>query len=286
MKNNKEKGFQKNRKIKGSCLSFFNMKKSAGKSKSFYKIPLGSFYSNKKVKSFLLRSHQIKKRITNGAKKKQGFAQGGKDIFQGEIGRKIKQSKSLLLIIPKKVPFGFFIESYKGSKYNQSSANSLFPGKMGSLGCKIWYIDKAAMLPGANMKLSTGFNKKNKVYKKIYSAYLLFKTYLALSKKERVNQYNNTNKGIQTNQRCFSLLVQIDSLFNLCQCKSGLVLNSSIKNRIKNYILNGKSIAKKSFYLSKKAKGIVKDGSFCIAQKPVLLLKKKQPLFLKAFFQR
>jgi hypothetical protein len=42
---------------------------------------------------------------------------------------------------------------------------------------KTWYTDKAAPIPGGNQKLSTGFVRKEKFYKKIFIAYILFKTY-------------------------------------------------------------------------------------------------------------
>jgi hypothetical protein len=42
---------------------------------------------------------------------------------------------------------------------------------------KTWYTDKAAPIPGGNHKLSTGFVRKEKFYKKIFRAYILFKTY-------------------------------------------------------------------------------------------------------------
>ncbi len=42
---------------------------------------------------------------------------------------------------------------------------------------KTWYTDKAAPIPGGNQKLSTGFVRKEKFYKKIFRAYRLFKTY-------------------------------------------------------------------------------------------------------------
>lgn len=42
---------------------------------------------------------------------------------------------------------------------------------------KTWYTDKAAPIPGGNQKLSTGFVRKDKFYKKIFRAYRLFKTY-------------------------------------------------------------------------------------------------------------
>jgi hypothetical protein len=48
---------------------------------------------------------------------------------------------------------------------------------------KTWYTDKAAPIPGGNQKLSTGFVRKEKFYKKIFRAYRLFKTYMNLSKK-------------------------------------------------------------------------------------------------------
>jgi predicted AlkP superfamily pyrophosphatase or phosphodiesterase len=86
-------------------------------------------------------------------------------IFFSEINRKISNFKRPFLQTPKNNKVSIYKE-YK-IYYKQ----------------KVWYIDKAALLPGANTKFMTAFVQKNKFYKKIYSAYEVFKTYYAFSKK-------------------------------------------------------------------------------------------------------
>jgi hypothetical protein len=96
---------------------------------------------------------------------KNNMGRYGQKFYYGEIGRKVGQSKRPFL----QTPTNNKVSSYKEYKlyYKQ----------------KVWYRDKAALLPGANIKFMTAFVQKNKFYKKIYSAYKIFKVYYALSKK-------------------------------------------------------------------------------------------------------
>jgi hypothetical protein len=92
----------------------------------------------------------------------------GQKFFFGEIRRTISSSKRPFRQTPKNNKVSIYKE-YK-LYYKQ----------------KVWYIDKAALLPGANTKFMTIFVQKNKFYKKIYSAYKVFKTIYAFSKKSLI----------------------------------------------------------------------------------------------------
>jgi hypothetical protein len=83
---------------------------------------------------------------------------------------------------------------------------------------KTWYTDKAAPIPGGNQKVSTGFVRKNKFYKKIFRAYRLFKTYMSNNKKDlkkvcikSMHNRNNTD---------FSIIMHMDSIIYSTMRKS------------------------------------------------------------------
>lgn len=170
----------------------------------------------------------------------------GQNFFIGEIRRKISQSKRPFLQTPKNNKVSIY-KKYK-LYYKQ----------------KVWYRDKAALLPGANTKFITAFVQKNKFYKKIYSAYKVFKKYYSFSKKNLLKLYKNRVKNSYTNSMEFSMLMLMDSLYSSSMCKSGLVLNKHEKDIFRNYYSNGQSVHKKNFYLAKSNKAINKDGDFCI----------------------
>jgi hypothetical protein len=88
-----------------------------------------------------------------------------KNFYIGEIRRKISQYKTPFLQTPQKNKVSIYKE-YK-----------LYIKQ------KVWYRDKAALLPGANTKFTASFVQKNKFYKKIYTAYKVFKLYYSFSKK-------------------------------------------------------------------------------------------------------
>lgn len=210
----------------------------------------GQNFKNMKNRAIVHRnSKQDKNNNFNTNPKRQGRQK----FFYGEIRRKISSFKRPFLQTPKNNKVSVYKE-YK-LYYKQ----------------KVWYRDKAALLPGANTKFITAFVQKNKFYKKMYSAYKVFKTIYAFSKKSLVKQYKNRAKnsyacsnGAQANSMEFSMLMLMDSLYSSSRCKSGLVLNKHEKDIFKNYYSNGKSVHKKNFYLNKRAIAINKDGDFSI----------------------
>ena len=132
---------------------------------------------------------------------------------------------------------------------------------------KAWYTDKAAPIPGGNPKLSTGFVRKQKFYKKIFRAYRLFKTYQTFNKKAMNKQYRKratVRKAVcfaKANSMEFSILMHMDSLFHSSMRKSSLILNP--QRVFGSYFLNGKYATKKNFVLYRRNKAYQKDGDFC-----------------------
>ena len=209
-------------------------------------------------------------------------------VYFGEIGRKIGQSKTGKFFITPSKKFSGFKTIIRTSNQNIKKSSRLF-------NTKTWYMDKAAPIPGGNNKLSTGFSKKNKFYKKIFCSYRDFKRYYNLGQKTFVKQYRKTNYSfhlpVRKADECgtdpsiyplcgplcggadhrgleFSVLMQVDSLFHSSMRKSRLVPNwsaqSSLKEFTKYYLLNGNYVQKKNFRLFKRNKRANKDGYFCI----------------------
>lgn len=231
--------------------------------------------------------------------------------YQGEIGRKVELSKRRKIKTQKKISMGFVSNSYTNSpgglnsrelnrglrpSANTPKASNNFKKYILYFKKKTWYTDKAAPIPGGNQKLSTGFVRKEKFYKKIFRAYRLFKTYQNLSKKRLKKQCvkSSTNK----NQREFSTIMHMDSLFYCRMGKSRLKATTATgatryaTNRELSaglcppllrfadgpinrspYFLNGKYITKKNFVLYRKNKVLthrasgLKDGDFCIGER-------------------
>lgn len=197
--------------------------------------------------------------------------------YQGEIGRKVELSKRRKIITP------------IHEKPGQQAAN--FKRYLQYFKKKTWYTDKAAPIPGGNQKVSTGFVRKNKFYKKIFRAYRLFKTYMSNNKKDlkkvcikSMHNRNNTD---------FSIIMHMDSIIYSTMRKS-MVQSSPrygyadgaqhwprhklapgrqakpLEIGISPYFLNGKYVTKKNFVLYRKNKirtirayGL-KDGDICI----------------------
>lgn len=217
-------------------------------------------FFDKKINSVQLRGQKFKKirKKINRYEKPWGKRLYGQNFYIGEIRRKISQSKTP------------YLQTSKNNKASIYKEYKLYYKQ------KVWYRDKAALLPGANTKFITAFVQKNKFYKKIYSAYKVFKKYYYLSKKSLLKQYKNRAQnshacsngsalsGAQANSMEFSMLMLMDSLYSSSMCKSGLVLNKHEKDIFRNYYSNGKSVHKKNFYLAKSNKAINKDGDFCI----------------------
>ena len=228
--------------------------------------------------------------------------------YQGEIGRKVELSKRRKIKRQKKISMGFVSNSYTNSPGGLSSRElsrglrpSIHPlcGKAEKRCAnapkvsdnfkkyilyfkkKTWYTDKAAPIPGGNQKLSTGFVRKEKFYKKIFRAYRLFKTYQNLSKKRLKKQCVKSSRT--KDQREFSTIMHMDSLFYCRMGKSRLKATTatgatryatnrelSVPINRSPYFLNGKYITKKNFVLYRKNKVLthrasgLKDGDFCI----------------------
>lgn len=181
--------------------------------------------------------------------------------FYREAGRKLKQIRASTLQTPGKGA----IDSLAG--YKKYTAN------------KHWYYDKRAPIPGGNAKLSTGFRRKNKFYKKIIVSYVVFKKYWGFNKKAMNKQYRNTSQSVQRtngtkrgslnkvepfNNR---LLMHRDSLFNSTMRKNGLMLNPYQNNIRQFYVLNGKAVRKKNFVQKHANKAYQKDRDFCLQTK-------------------
>lgn len=255
-------------KKKQKSFNFYIYKKPVGKREFGFKRSGAVFNSKhsvqKNTNSIYLRGNLSKKnrsllcmraqspkaqkagKQTVNNQKKNVYNRYGQKHFFGEIGRKVSHSKRPFL----QIPVNNKISIYKEYKlfYKQ----------------KVWYRDKAAGLPGANIKFITAFVQKNKFYKKIQSAYKIFKNYYSLSKKSLQKLYKKRNKNLYENSMEYSVLIQLDSLYSSSMCKSGLVQNKHEKDIFKNYYSNGQSVYKKNFFLDKRTKAIHKDGDFCI----------------------
>lgn len=252
-------------------FNFFSLTKTAGRSKSrgkkdlHIKQPIRFFDVNKKINRVQLCGQNFKKirnmgigqrnskpNINNKVSTKLMF---GTNFFIGEIRRKISSSKRP------------FLQTPKNSKVSIHKEYKLYYKQ------KVWYRDKAALLPGANIKFTSAFVQKNKFYKKIYIAYKVFKKMYSFPKKSLLKLYKNSYacgeataiSGAMANSMEFSMLMLIDSLNSSSMYKSGLVLNKREKDIFKNYYSNnGKSVHKKKFYQAKSIRAINKDGDFCI----------------------
>ena len=243
--------------------------------------------------------------------------------YQGEIGRKVELSKRRKIQTLKKINQGFAKHSYAyspGGLTTQSSPASVtrlveqgpallrwqrlsnnFKKYILYFKKKTWYTDKAAPIPGGNQKLSTGFVRKEKFYKKIFRAYRLFKTYQNFNKKRLKKQCAKSRLNKDSIQ--FSTIMHMDSLFYSSMRKSrlrhrvpsvwqvdgaalqpcpaqqsqlSLAGQAAYDNQVISkspYFLNGKYVTKKNFVLYRTNKGLThrvsarcrqKDGDFCI----------------------
>ena len=206
--------------------------------------------------------------------------------YQGEIRRKVEGSKRRKLQSPKKISLATFKQSYGSTNFISAYSNKVqkaftTTGSRTSLvqsnnyrkyvlyfKKKAWYTDKAAPIPGGNPKLSTGFARKQKFYKKIFRAYRLFKTYQTFNKKRLNKQYRkrvrpcfNLAMPVSANSMEFSILMHMDSLFHSSMRKSSFILNP--QRVFGSCFLNGKYATKKGFVLYRRNKAFQKDGDFC-----------------------
>lgn len=185
--------------------------------------------------------------------KKQLLFRGAvkKSVYLGEIGRKIKL-------------VSFFAKKKARAVQGHAVTNNFKKYKL-YFKKKVWYMDKAAPIPGGNMKLSMGFVKKHKkMVANTLMAYKFLNRFLAIfNKKRSKKQYNRTNRDIR-NSVDFSALMQMDSLFHSSMRKTALILKPQDKNIACSYFLNGKYVIKKNFVLYRSIKAIQKDGDFCI----------------------
>lgn len=135
---------------------------------------------------------------------------------------------------PKKIITNSFRNSYNSTKVSTTPFEYLKKYKL-YFGKKAWHFDKAAPIPGGNHKLSTGFVRKNKFYKKIFTAYQFFKKHYTFNKKAMIKAYRkrNSNRRMGTcfadaqthGCREFSILMQMDSLYNSSMCAIRFIQN-------------------------------------------------------------
>lgn len=195
--------------------------------------------------------------------------------FYREAGRKVKQTSAPLAVQR-------FTEGLSPSGTGILETSNLHnKGVTGSLASykqyfakKQWYYDKRAPIPGGNAKLSTGFMRKNKFYKKIFASYGLFKKYQGFNKKAMNKQHRNMASHMNTNSfqvvndwGCNRALMHMDSLFKSTMRKSGVMLNLYHNKIRQSYTLNGKVVRKKNFVQKHGNKAFQKDRDFCILMK-------------------
>lgn len=197
--------------------------------------------------------------------------------FFGEVGRKISINKRGFLQTPKKRITNSFQNSYKSTQVSTTTFEYFKKYKL-YFGKKAWHFDKAAPIPGGNHKLSTGFVRKNKYYKKIFRAYQFLKKYYTFNKKAMIKAYRKRNSSrrmsfAQMNSSVdFAILTQMDSLYNSTMCKIGFIQNPKQKRTTKDFLLNGKAVQrsaqKKNFVQfqrnNRSSSAVQKDGDFCI----------------------
>ena len=203
---------------------------------------------------------------------------GGK-VFYIEAARKVKQTRPQCAIYPRgfpkaKTPKSFSVKIIKTSVINNKGVTGSLAGYKQYFAKKQWYYDKRAPIPGGNPKLSIGFMRNNKFYKKTFASYGLFKKYQAFNKKAMNKQHRNMASPINTKSfqvvndwGCNRALMHMDSLFNSTMRKSGVMLNNSLNKIRQSYTLNGKAVRKKDFVQKHRKKAFQKDRDFCVQMK-------------------
>lgn len=161
------------------------------------------------------------------------------------------------------------------TKESINARNNFKKYKVSIANKKVWYMDKAAPIPGANPKLSMGFVRKNKINIKTFNAYRIYKKYIKIRPKKTIIKifssaincllHNRKDREIFHNSRTFFALVNIDSFFHSSQRKRAFITKPGIKKISKSFLLNGKYVNKKNFIqIRSTSKRYQKSGDFCI----------------------
>lgn len=232
------------------------------------------------------------KNLTTNQKKALQYK---KRTYYGEVGRKVdwvKRRKLQNMIIP----------SSNKSPVKQQQNYSVSKQK-DSYNKKVWYLDKAAPIPGVNPKLSVGYARKNKSPKKAFNAYRMFKNYSQIRSKKTLSRFFSTayhavvhssnNQMTRMNSREFTALVYFDSLYHsslrkrafkvkpqghllgakqMHYSKSAALVYAPERNQ-KNILLNGKYVRKGFHLVCSSRVRFQKGGDFSIVVGPNNILK-------------
>lgn len=126
---------------------------------------------------------------------------------------------------------------------------------------RMWFFDTAAPIPGISF-----LKKQKKFYRRKQNAYKNLQRFLCIfNKKQRKNLFRAVNKQKKTQflPKNWAALMQIESLYQTSLRKTALLQKPQEKNLLMFSFLNGKSVQKKGFVLSKSKKTEQKPRDFC-----------------------